>query len=286
MYPVKTLTSIYNFILKLTQKRGSITLAKIDCFLFKINRNIKIGNDGSIYLELPPDPHFFGYLTQTHENHVSRAIERLVTKGDVIIDIGANIGYFSAYCLNAVGKEGKVYSIEPESRNFGYLSNNCVHWNKLGFNIKSYQLAVSSTNGELKLNIHRYSTYHTLENSNNCLDKIENTQTVSVITLDSWTTQEKINSISLLKIDTEGHEIKVLEGATSLFEKGRVEMAILECRDDQIAEFIDNFSTKFNLHQYVYDSSDWIESRSLPIKNRLESLVSKKYISLSILNQL
>lgn len=285
MYPEKLLTKIYKFFLKLTKKRGAITLAKIDCFLFREDRKIKIDSNNNIYLNLPPDPHFFGYLVRTHEIHIEHLIRNFVVNGDVVIDIGANIGYFCAQFLNAVGQQGVVYCIEPERSNFNYLNINCLDWNKHGYQIKSYQMAVSDQNGELNLNIHRHSTYHSLENSNINLDKIEGVQKVSVVTLDSWTTQERIDSISLLKVDTEGHEIKVLEGATRLFSSGKVHMVILECRDDKTAGFIDNFAEKYQFYQYVYNGSNWIKSEALPVKNRLESFLVKKPIPLNLLNQ-
>ncbi|MEH2424106.1 MAG: FkbM family methyltransferase [Nostoc sp.] len=279
MYPYKALIPLYQTILNLTKGRGEYTLAKLDVFLFRSNRKIKISYNSDFYISLPPDAHFFRYLTKSHEQHISNAISKLVKNGDTVVDIGANIGYFSAYAASAVGKKGKIFCLEPEAKNFEYLKANCDVIKNHGFNCLAYNVAASSVNGEAVLSIHQYSTYHAIEDEFHHLDKVENKQIVSTVTLDQWTQEQGIQRISLLKIDTEGHEQKVLEGAIELFSVGAVDFVILECRSNEIGDFIDKFSQKFSLHQLTWDGHKWHQSKAGSLKFKTECLLSKLLVT-------
>lgn len=274
MYPDQILIPFYRNILHLSLGRGEHTLAKIDSFLFKAQRQVTISRDNNIFIELPPEPHFFRYLIKSHERHVSQAISKLVKNGDVVVDVGANIGYFSAYAAAAVGKQGQVFCFEPESKNFEYLRVNCDLINRQGFKCSAYNLAASSACGKATLNIHRYSTYHAIEDDYHSLDKVETTQVINTVTLDEWAKSQNIKNISLLKIDTEGHEPRVLEGSKRLFEAKTIDFVILECRSEHLASYIDNFCKEFNLHQLVWDGRSWHKTTLQSLTYKTECLLS------------
>lgn len=59
-----------------------------------------------------------------YEEVQTKLFTRVVKKGDIVIDIGANIGYYSLLASKLVGEEGKVYAFEPEPKNFGLLKRN------------------------------------------------------------------------------------------------------------------------------------------------------------------
>src|SRR5262245_37976665 len=48
-------------------------------------------------------------------------LPRLLRRGDVVVDVGANIGYIAAVALSAVGREGEVHAFEPVTRHFERL---------------------------------------------------------------------------------------------------------------------------------------------------------------------
>lgn len=278
MYPEQILIPLYQNILRLSLRRGEHTIAKIDTFLFKSQRKITINYENRICIILPPDPHFFRYLIKSHERHISDAIGKLAKNGDVFVDVGANIGYFSAYAAAAVGKQGQVFCFEPEAKNFKCLRVNCELIQRFGFNCSAYNLAVSSTSGKATLNIHRHSTHHAIEDDHHHLDKIENTQVISTVTLDEWTQSQSIKNISLLKVDAEGHEPRVLEGAKRLFEARAINFTILECRSKQLAMFIDNFCKEFSLYQLVWDGGSWRKNTVQSLKFSTECLLSTQPI--------
>lgn len=274
MYPEKFLASLYRNVLRLSLGRGEHTLAKLDALLFKSQRQVTISFDGNISVVLPPNPHFFRYLIKTHERHISNAITKLVKNGDLVVDIGANLGYFSAYAAAAAGKQGQVFCFEPEAKNFKYLKVNCDLIQQRGLKCSAYKLAASSACGKAILNVHRYSTYHAIEDDHHHLDKIESTQVINTVTLDEWTESQGIRRISLLKIDTEGHEPRVLEGSRRLFESKAIDFVILECRSKQLASFIDNFCQEFNLHQLAWDGSGWHSANLQSLNYKTECLLS------------
>jgi FkbM family methyltransferase len=278
MYLEKFLVPFYHTILRLSSGRGEHMLAKLDAFLFRANRHVTISDDDKISIIVPPDPHFFRYLLKSHERHISNVIGKLVKPGDVVIDVGANIGYFSAYAAVAVGKCGKVLCFEPEASNFEYLRANCDLWQKNGFKCSAINLAASATTGQATLNIHRFSTYHAIEDEHHRLDKIEGKQVINTITLDEWVSCCKLNSISLLKIDTEGHEAQVLEGAKTLFKAKVITNTILECRSDYLARLIDDFCQEYGLHQLVWDGHFWLKATLQSLSYRTECLLSTEPI--------
>ncbi|NEP01920.1 MAG: FkbM family methyltransferase [Symploca sp. SIO2E9] len=283
MYPDKFLLPLYRNILHLSLGRGEQTLAKIDALIFNLQRKTVIHCNKNISILLPPDPHFFRYLIKSHEQHVSNAISNLAKDGDVVVDVGANIGYFSAYAAAAVGKFGQVFCLEPEAKNFEYLKANCDLIQRSGFNCSAFQLAASSVSGQATLNIHRYSTYHAIEDEQHNLDKVENKQLIKTVTLDEWSQSQALTNISLLKIDTEGHEPKVLEGARQLFEARAIDFVILECRSDYLANFIDEFCKEFSLNQLVWDGQDWHQTTLQSLAYKTECLLSKEPISPTLL---
>src|SRR4030042_7144688 len=63
-------------------------------------------------------------LNLIHEKATTELFKTMVKEGDVVLDMGANIGYFTILAARLVGKKGKVYSFEPEPRNYSYLKKN------------------------------------------------------------------------------------------------------------------------------------------------------------------
>src|SRR6266849_349638 len=76
-----------------------------------------------------------------------RLLRRLVRPGDTILDIGANIGFYSRLLSALAGPSGKVYSFEPDDTNFIHLLANIRGL----FNVEPIKKAVAEQSGSLKL---------------------------------------------------------------------------------------------------------------------------------------
>ncbi len=71
---------------------------------------------------------------------------------------------------------------------------------KSGFKCLAYQLAASSNSGKARLNVHRYSTYHAIEDEFHHLGKVESTQVINTVTLDQWAEAQGLKKIPFSKL--------------------------------------------------------------------------------------
>lgn len=139
-----------------------------------------------------------------------------IKEGDIIIDIGSYIGYFSLLASQKVGIKGHIYAFEPIPRNYRRLMRN-IDINHIK-NIKAYNLGVSDKNENTFFNMPidipaESSLYniHVTELKTDILIKKELID-VRLILFDQFSINEGIRNINIIKIDTEGAELKVLEG--------------------------------------------------------------------------
>jgi FkbM family methyltransferase len=135
---------------------------------------------------------------------VTRSMREHLSKGDIFIDIGTARGGTTLYAHSLVGESGLVYAIEPDITQFKSLSEN-VERNNLQ-SIKYYNIAVSNNQGQIEP---EKVVGQTTEEFQSLMDEID---TIDVTTLDKFV--EKYEQPSLVKIDVDGAEGAVLEGAT------------------------------------------------------------------------
>ncbi len=134
-------------------------------------------------------------------------------EGMTVIDVGANAGVYTFSAAKRVGKNGKVIAIEPFSRCVQYLEETC-RVNQFEA-VKVCRGAASSTRGQLYLSLYQASELNEVTEDNSGL--VEGSyETVDCFPLDDLIEKYGLNSVDLLKIDAEGHEIQVLQGAEKL----------------------------------------------------------------------
>ena len=68
-------------------------------------------------------------------------------KNDIVIDVGANTGYYSLRLSSLVGENGKVIAIEPDPQTFNSLTKNC-ELNNIS-NVDTHNIAISDSNEEI-----------------------------------------------------------------------------------------------------------------------------------------
>jgi FkbM family methyltransferase len=158
------------------------------------------------------------------EPNNSAVISHILEPGDVFVDIGANIGYYTLLGSGSVGTEGKVVAIEASRNIFEQLQEN-VALNG-GSNIRLISRAVADQVGELPLyggtRWNRGSTSTVAQQPDQQLE-----ETVISVPLDSLLSDDEIARLTLIKIDIEGGEPAVLQRLLDTLEMYPKDMMIL-----------------------------------------------------------
>ncbi len=152
-------------------------------------------------------PLYFIYKQLTDYTKIKR-MKRIILPGSVVLDIGANIGYYSLQFAKMVGKEGKVYAYEPDARNFSLLKNNISEYEA---QIDAFEVAVGEHQGTLKL-------YHSdgLNVDHQTYDSGEGRRwtEIQVVRLDD--ALPKTLLVNFIKIDIQGFDFYAIKGMNEL----------------------------------------------------------------------
>jgi FkbM family methyltransferase len=142
------------------------------------------------------------YVTNANIDWGAEALfARFADRGRDFLDIGAHVGYYSAYLSPCVRR---VYAFEPDPRNIPSLQSNA----RLAGNVEVIPMAVSSRGGNLRLSVERGSEVSTVvENSAS-----ERSIDVKATTIDAFVSARPGIDVGLVKTDVEGHDLEALRG--------------------------------------------------------------------------
>lgn len=177
------------------------------------------------------------YVSGLFERQEVQFIKHVLQPGMIFFDIGANMGFYSLIAAKRLGESGKIHSFEPNPRMFEELKYN-IDLN--GFsNVKLNCLALADRTRVARLS--RYErgkeVYCSLSDRNFPGADIIGYDDVRVETLYNYVKKMGINRIDLIKMDVEGAELMVLQGALSLLESGVPRMIIFELAQINVAGF-------------------------------------------------
>lgn len=161
---------------------------------------------------------------------VTETLWRLADPGELAVDVGANIGYMTAVLAARVGSipGGCVRAFEAHPEIFEELRYNVEQWQRqLPVNLDIQQIAISDQRGTLTLGIpdsfarNRGLAFVVTPNTKSSQPDGQTIKTVSVpsISLDELFPSDEIG---VLKLDVEGHEFSVLQGAKNLLKKPKI----------------------------------------------------------------
>lgn len=155
---------------------------------------------------------------------------QLVQKGMSVVEVGANIGAHTVSLAQMVGPTGKVYAYEPQRAIFHILCANLAI-NSI-YNVYAKQIGIGAESGFLNIPPLDY----TAVNNFGGLSLSENSlgETVQINKLDD----EQINAAHFLKIDVEGMEESVLNGASGLISRNRPIIYLENDRQDKSKSLI------------------------------------------------
>lgn len=177
---------------------------------------------------VPDDPFWFRLelLLKRHEYETVQQLQALLKQGDIVLDIGAHIGYYSRIFGDLVGTEGRVLAFEPHPRTFTTLRRNT----RRQMHIQLHQVAASDIREETELfdylmmsasgSLHYDQTLAALQREQATeyavAPRMENFEprvyTIQAVVLDDYLRTLGISQVNLIKMDIEGAELAALRG--------------------------------------------------------------------------
>lgn len=134
-----------------------------------------------------------------------RLICSVVKPGNNVLDIGANIGFYTAEFSRLTGAKGTVFAFEPEPLNFKYIQQNCGHLK----NVKLINKAVSDKTGTLKIYL---SKMLNVDHRTYQIDDYSDVKEIDAIAVDDYLRANENLKIDFIKMDIQGFEMAALKG--------------------------------------------------------------------------
>lgn len=156
------------------------------------------------------------YYLGTFEPHCLAFLGRLLSPGDTMLDVGANVGQFTVEGARAVGAHGRVVAIEAAPRHVAAIGSS-ISANNLS-NVTVFDVAAGAVDGTARLTLPRNSNLGMFTLGNVVGDDFFD---VDVRRIDDLLAKAGVSSLGLIKIDIEGSETNALRGAVQTLARFR-----------------------------------------------------------------
>lgn len=162
------------------------------------------------------------FIKRCHEPETEMVFKEMAKSSKLFLDVGANIGYFS-FLVKQMSPQSKVYSFEPLPQNIlAYQKNRELNNFSLMF---LQELCVADKAGDTEFLIPPSEESGWGRMAHRDLFSGEKIKR-QVVTLDEFCEQNQLTTVDFIKIDVEGYEFKVLQGAQKLIETQRPRICI------------------------------------------------------------
>ncbi len=151
----------------------------------------------------------YPFFKRKQDKHEIALMKQHIRKGDVVLDIGANIGFYTKILSALVGENGKVYAFEPDKTNFSHLIRNAGHLKNVEFHNK----AVSDKTGTITL---YHSDLLNVDHKTYATKDFTSTSEIECVAMDDIIPGQKVDFI---KIDIQGYEYFAFQGMQQIFKK-------------------------------------------------------------------
>jgi FkbM family methyltransferase len=163
------------------------------------------------------------------EYREARVVRQMLLSGMTFVDVGANVGFYTALAAEAVGRRGTFIAFEPSEYAFPRLRR-MIASNSLN-QVRALKCGLGEAPGTTIL----YGGVETDSFNNHTATMVPhdnpNRNMVEIETLDRMALRLKLHRIDFLKIDVDGYEAQVLRGAGELLRNRRISNILLECSD-------------------------------------------------------
>lgn len=166
------------------------------------------------------------YFIGRYEAFYTETISQYIKKGDVCLDVGANIGWYTTLFAKLCGIKGEVHAFEPVPQTFATLERN-VALNDKPSNVFLNNFGLGDVEQETEIHL-----FPDLPNGHSSLaaKPDERSETISVLlkTLNSYIAMRNITQVDFIKVDVEGAEQMFLRGGTNVFQQKNLPVIFME----------------------------------------------------------
>lgn len=210
MYPLQRICNVYNdIIIRKKYSNKKEVIKKVNNYYMILHPNKK-----GLHKDL--------LIHDIREAQATTFLQNKIKKGDIVLEAGANIGYYALLFAKGVGKKGLVYCVEPSSENYKLLKINKEFNNLKNMELKN--IALGDKNGEEILNLFEEGNLNTIKK--NTSSKLKGKERVKVMTIDSFLKNK--TKPNIIKMDVEGSEYDIIKGAKKLLEKNPPRLIFME----------------------------------------------------------
>jgi FkbM family methyltransferase len=142
-------------------------------------------------------------------------VQRFLQPGDVFVDIGANIGWYTIIGASRVGPQGHVYAFEPSAENWELAARNLALNDLQNATLERAAVADHAGRGKLFLSADNLGDHRLYESSEQ-----RSSEVVAVTSLETYFA-DKPHPIRLVKMDTQGSEARIFRGMPDDFIRNR-----------------------------------------------------------------
>lgn len=169
------------------------------------SREVDVALPYGLRMTIPPGFRSYrSYATGVYEKCVTASLPRIIEEGMTVVDLGANIGYYTLLASRLVGISGRVYAFEPEPICYEYLQRNIV--TNGCRNVVAVEKAVSNRTGEA-----HFIASKATRGRVSVLSTDTPSSVVQAVTMDDFFAEEGWPPVGLVKLDIEGSERAALQ---------------------------------------------------------------------------
>jgi FkbM family methyltransferase len=177
------------------------------------------------------EPQFYQLISDgIYEYLESEILAKVIKKGDIILDIGANFGWYTIFGASLVGHSGEVHSFEPIPEIYRFLEANVK--------LSQYHKIIKTNNFGLG-DKEAYLKFYKFRNSA-CGDssaflfrgkEVEREYLCKTKLLDDYLSEKVVKKVDFIKCDVEGFELRVLKGSKQLLASNNLPIILIEVND-------------------------------------------------------
>jgi FkbM family methyltransferase len=156
------------------------------------------------------------------EPYVTNIYKKYAKNSKVILDIGANLGYYTILAAKCIKVGGKIFAFEPVMSNFNLLNKTVINNNLTNVVMEKIAIGSKNDNKKIYLNMENYGDNRIYSYGKNCKK-----EKIKITSLDNYFSKYG-GVIDLIKMDIQGYELEAISGAENLLKHRRINIIISE----------------------------------------------------------